>query len=279
MKHKIKIVSFFIALLTAVSVFAVSCADSADTRSEGENANVADANIADADIADADIADITSEDESTGDRDTVNDNAADVADGFSAADDDTETEADDYDSETHIFASHDVLYTIDDYATLGFNDSVSLDCLLSSFGFDFSSSDYIVNVEGTGNSFDGGFYESVVVGEKIGLAEIGTSYEIAGDYLGSVYWSMPEDIVTIMLYAADSDRNVDSLIITASENGNIVKAAYINIYFECEHYDGFKDGYNFYAAAYDYVTFPKTESGEYQNVTMDYVRTIFSSDE
>ncbi|MCD7713001.1 MAG: hypothetical protein LUJ25_09985, partial [Firmicutes bacterium] len=253
MKHKIKIVSFFIALLTAVSVFAVSCADSADTRSEGENANV----------ADADISGTTSEDESTGDGDTVNDNAADVADSFSAANDYAETEADYYDSETHVFASHDVLYTIDDYATLGFNDDVSLDCLLTSFGFDFSSSDYIVNVEGTGNGFDGGFYEGVVVGDKIALAEIGTSYETAGDYLGSVYWSMPEDIVTIMLYAADSDRNVDSLIITASENGNIVKAAYIKIYFECEHYDGFMEGYNFYAAAYDYVTFPKTESGEY----------------
>ncbi|MCD8004026.1 MAG: hypothetical protein LUG88_09005 [Clostridia bacterium] len=162
MKHKIKIVSFFIALLTAVSLIAVSCADSADTRSEGENANIADANIADT----------TS--------DTAKNYAADAADGFSAADDDAETEADVYDSETHIFASHDVLFAIDDYAPLGFNDAVSLDCLLTSFGFDFSSSDYIVNVEGTGNSFDGGFYESVAVADEIGLAEIGTSYETAG---------------------------------------------------------------------------------------------------
>ncbi|MCD8056020.1 MAG: hypothetical protein LUE25_04810 [Clostridiales bacterium] len=274
MKHKIKMVPFFIAILTAVSLIAVSCADSADTRSEGENANIADANIADADIADT-----TSEDESMDDKDAVNDNASDVADNVSLVDDDTETENDVYDLETHIFASHDVLFAIDDYAPLGFNDAVSLDCLLMSFGFDFSSSDYIVNVEGTGNGFDGGFYESVAVGDEIGLSEIGTSYETAGDNLGSVYWSMPEDIVTVMLYAADSGQNVDSLIITASENGNIVKAAYINIYFECEHYDGFMEGYNFYAAAYDYVTFPKTESGEYQNVTMDYVRNIFSSDE
>lgn len=265
MKHKIKIVLFFIALLTAVSVFAVSCADGADTRSEGENAGTA------GKAADAGA---TNEGESTSISDNPADDAADGATDNDSVENGTDTECE-IDLAAIISTKYD--YSYED-VTVGFNDAVSVYYLLEQFGFDISASDYSVTVEGTGSSFGGGFYQNNATGDELELAEVGTSCEITEDNLGTMYWSMPEDMVTIMLLAADSGRNVDSLIITAREDGNIVKAAYVEVFFKCDHSDGFMEGYDFYAVTYECVTFPKTESGEYQNVTMDYVRSIFSSD-
>lgn len=244
MKHKINAVSFLVALLIAISVFSASCADSADTNSDGEGTNIAD-NVADA-------VDGTEDDVVTDD-------------------DNTETESV-YDSGTHISASHDYA---DEDAMFGFNGAVSFDDILTNFGFDFASSDYIVAVERV-NSFDGGFYEKNGSGDAIEPVEVGASYEMTMDELSTVYWSMSEDMVKTMLIAADSGRNVDSLIITACEDGNIVKAAYVKIFYICDHTDGFMDGYEFYAVAYDCVTFPKAESGEYQNVTIDSLKDLFS---